>query len=355
MNGRSEETNMREKSHDAFIANAAAGKAGKKYRWLVTGAAGFIGSHLVEALLSIGQAVVGLDNFSSGFERNVEAVQTQMSEGAHFEFIRGDIRDKKLCDSACEGIDFILHHAAFVSVPASVANPTAAHANNVEGFFNVLQAAKKRNARRLIYASSSAVYGNEPNLPLREEAAAANDVLSPYAVTKRIDEFYAETWGSIYGLECVGLRYFNVFGPRQDPNGPYAAVIPRWLYALERDLPVTIYGDGENTRDFCYVKNVAQANILAATVENRQAVGKVYNIACGESVTLNELFELLKRKVAPDSKCSLVHEAPRAGDITHSAASIQRARSLLGYTPFYSLEAGLAEMYDKTRKWEARY
>jgi UDP-N-acetylglucosamine 4-epimerase len=296
---------------------------------------------------------VGLDNFSSGFEGNIEAAQARMSGGAQFDFVRGDVRDKELCGSVCGEADFVLHHAALVSVPASLADPVAAHANNVEGFFNMLQAAKEHNVRRFVYASSSAVYGNEPNLPVREEAAAANDVLSPYAATKMIDEFYARAWGSVYGFECVGLRYFNVFGPRQDPGGPYAAVIPRWLYALRQNLPVTIYGDGENTRDFCYVKNVVQANILAATTENRQAVGKVYNIACGESVTLNELFETLKHKAAPAVQCSPVHEDFRKGDILHSAASIERARFLLGYTPFYSLEAGLAEMCDGN-VWELR-
>jgi UDP-N-acetylglucosamine 4-epimerase len=331
---------MGKKSYDAFMSKVA---GGKKYRWLVTGAAGFIGSHLVEALLSIGHDVVGLDNLSSGFKRNVEDARVRKSGGALFAFVRGNVRDKKLCDSVCEGIDFVLHHAAFVSVPASLADPVAAHADNVEGFFNMLQAAKEKNVRRFVYASSSAVYGNGPNLPLRE-TAAANDVLSPYAATKMIDEVYARAWGSVYGLECVGLRYFNVFGPRQDPDGPYAAAIPRWLLALEQNLPVTIYGDGENTRDFCYVKNVVQANILAATTENPQAAGKIYNIACGESVTLNELFRVLKRKAAPAAQCSPVYEDFRKGDIRHSSASIQRARSLLGYTPFYSLEAGLAEM-----------
>jgi UDP-N-acetylglucosamine 4-epimerase len=340
-----EKTGVGKKSYGAFMAKIA---GGQKYRWLVTGAAGFIGSHLVEGLLSIGHDVVGLDNFSSGFERNIEAAKTQASGGAQFRFVRGDIRDKKLCGSVCEGVDFVLHHAAFVSVPASLADPAAAHANNVEGFFNMLQAAREKNVRRFVYASSSAVYGNEPNLPVREEAAASNDVLSPYAATKMIGEVYARAWGSVYGLECAGLRYFNVFGPRQDPNGPYAAVIPRWLHALKQGLPVTIYGDGENTRDFCYVKNVVQANILAATTEIHQAAGRIYNIASGESVTLNELFQVLKRKAAPAVRCSPAHEDFRKGDIRHSSASIERARSFLGYTPFYSLEAGLAEMCAET-------
>ena len=323
----------------------------QKARWLITGAAGFIGSHLAEALLSLGQDVVGLDNFSAGFERNVEAAKACASKDANFHLLRGDVRDKDTCIKACEGVDFVLHHAAFISVPGSIADPAAAHSSNVDGFFNMLQAAKESSVKRFVYASSSAVYGECAKMPLREEAADTAITLSPYAATKRINELYAAAWGEIYGLDSIGLRYFNVFGPRQDPNGPYAAVIPRWLHAFSNGLPVAIYGDGENSRDFCYVKNVVAANILAAIVENREAVGKVYNIACGVKTTLNELYGVLKSKAAAASLCETsgpagvpVYEDFRIGDIVHSTASIERAGLLMGYRPSYSLEAGLDEM-----------
>jgi UDP-N-acetylglucosamine 4-epimerase len=294
-----------------------------KFRWLVTGAAGFIGSHLVEALLSAGQDVVGLDNFSAGSGRNLEAAQIHAGQGSRFHFFHGDIRNIEVCREACKGADFVLHHAAFVSVPASVTDPSAAHASNVEGFFNMMLTARQRDVRRFIYASSSAVYGDTAELPLREENANAF-LLSPYAVTKKIGELYAGAWGKIYGMECVGLRYFNVFGQRQSPESSYAAVIPRWIHALSRGLPVSIYGDGKNSRDFCYVKNVVQANLLAATTGNPEAIGGVYNIACGKETTLNELFATLKKKAAPDSKCPPVYEKPRAGDIARSALQSRR-------------------------------
>jgi len=324
----------------------------QKASWLVTGVAGFIGSHLAEALLSLGQDVVGLDNFSTGTMRNVEAAatKTNAAKGASFNLLRGDIRDQSVCMKACEGVDFVLHHAAFISVPKSVADPAAAHSNNVDGFFNMLQAARESGVRRFVYASSSAVYGDCQEMPLREEFADTAQILSPYAGTKRINELYAAAWEKIYGLESVGLRYFNVFGPRQDPNGPYAAVIPRWLHAFTNGLPVIIYGDGENTRDFCYVKNVVEANILAATTENREAAGKVYNIACGEKTTLKELYSILKRKAASASPHhSPVYEDFRAGDIVHSTASVERAGLLLGYRPSYSLEDGLDEIIKTIR------
>jgi UDP-N-acetylglucosamine 4-epimerase len=287
---------------------------------------------------------VGLDNFSAGLERNVEAAKAGMAKGARFSMLHGDIRDMDACMRACDGVRFVLHHAALVSVPGSVADPAAAHANNVDGFFNMLKAAKENGVRRFVYASSSAVYGDCKKMPLREEYADTAEALSPYAATKKINELYAAAWGNIYGLESVGLRYFNVFGPRQDPNGPYAAVIPRWLHALSNGLPATIYGDGENTRDFCYIKDVVEANILAATSENREAVGKVCNIAGGVKTTLNELYRILKRKAAPALTYAPLYEDFRAGDIMHSSASIERARLLLGYSPSYSLENGLDEM-----------
>jgi len=319
----------------------------QKARWLITGVAGFIGSHLAEALLSLGQDVVGLDNFSTGFERNVEAA-VGAAKNADFSLLRGDIRDRHVCMKACEGVDFVLHHAAFISVPKSVTDPTEAHSHNVDGFFNMLQSAKESGVQRFVYASSSAVYGDCLKMPLREEFADTANFLSPYAATKRINELYAAAWEKVYGFESIGLRYFNVFGPRQDPNGPYAAVIPRWLHAFTSSLPVIIYGDGENTRDFCYVKNVVEANILAATTKNREATGKVYNIACGKKTTLNELYEILKRKTAPASPSAPVREDFRAGDIVHSTASVEQAGLFWGYKPSYSLEAGLDEMIKQT-------
>lgn len=317
----------------------------QKSRWLITGVAGFIGSHLAEALLSLGQDVVGLDNFSTGFERNIKAAtEAGMTEGSRFHMIRGDIRDKDACIKACEGVDFILHHAAFASVQGSIVDPAAAQSNNVDGFLNILQAAKESGVRRFVYASSSAVYGDCAEMPMLEELADTAKALSPYAATKRFNELYAAVWGEVYGLNSVGLRYFNVFGPRQNPDGPYAAVIPRWLRAFSSDTPVVIYGDGRSTRDFCYVKNIVEANILAATAEDRGVTSKIYNIACGVKTTLNELYDIMKRKIVPASANAPVYENFRAGDIVHSTASITRASSLLGYKPPYSLEAGLDEM-----------
>ncbi|MDR1873612.1 MAG: NAD-dependent epimerase/dehydratase family protein, partial [Synergistaceae bacterium] len=249
---------------------------------------------------------------------------------------------KGVCKRACEGADVVFHLAAYISVPGSVADPDLTHSVNVEGFFNLLQAARECGAGRFVYASSSAVYGDDPILPKVEDRRGR--LLSPYAVTKLIDELYAESWGTVYGMDCVGLRYFNVFGPRQDPNGPYAAVIPRWAHALRHGEPVTIFGDGQTSRDFCYVKDVVRANLLAATTKRREAVGGVCNIACGVKTTLNELFAALKRQFPSENALPPVHEDFRRGDIAHSLASIERARALLGYSPLYSLEEGLREM-----------
>jgi UDP-N-acetylglucosamine 4-epimerase len=321
---------------------AAAGiDLSKKRRWLVTGAAGFIGSHLVEALLSAGQEVAGLDNLSAGFRSNLDEAVRNGGSG-RFRFFEGDIRDKEACAEACAGADIVLHHAAYVSVPGSVADPERTHSVNVEGFFSVLQAARAGGAGRFVYASSSAVYGDDPTLPKVEERRGRP--LSPYAATKLVNELYAEAWGEIYGMGCIGLRYFNVFGPRQDPNGPYAAVIPRWIHAMRQGKPVTIFGDGETSRDFCCVKNVVRANLLAATTERREAVGQVYNIACGVKTTLNELYAALKRQFPSKNDVPPVREDFRKGDVAHSLASIERARALLGYVPLCSLEEGLREM-----------
>ena len=316
----------------------------RKRRWLVTGAAGFIGSHLVEGLLSAGQEVVGLDDCSTGFRRNIEAALKNAGEAAtdRFSFFEADIRDLEACRKACRGVQVVLHHAALASVPLSIEQPLSAHTNNVNGFVNMLQAAGESGVERFVYASSSAVYGDDPRSPKREEHALKP--LSPYAATKIVNEIYADVWTRVYGLDCIGLRYFNVFGPRQDPRGAYAAVISRWIEALSEGSPVTIYGDGETTRDFCYVKDVVQANILAASTENREALGKVFNVACGVKTTLNELFAILKKQAAPECESSPIYRPFRVGDIAHSLASIERANTLLGYRPLYSLESGLEEM-----------
>ncbi|MCX7866942.1 SDR family oxidoreductase [Limisphaera sp. VF-2] len=313
--------------------------------WLVTGAAGFIGSHLLETLLSLDQSVIALDNFSTGKPENLEAVRTRLqpAQWARCRIIEGDVADAATCAAACQGVDYVLHHAALGSVPRSLAEPRASHRANVTGFLELLEAARHAGVKRVVYASSSSVYGDAPELPKREDRIGRP--LSPYAATKWMNEIYADTWGRVYGLECIGLRYFNVFGPRQDPQGPYAAVIPRWMDALWHGRPVTVYGDGETSRDFCYVANVVQANLLAATTDRAEAVHQVYNIAVGERTSLNELYHLLVvglRRWRPDlNPPSPVYEPFRPGDVRHSQADISKARRLLGYDPPYRLAEGL--------------
>jgi UDP-N-acetylglucosamine 4-epimerase len=319
-------------------------------RWLVTGAAGFIGSNLVEWLLDANQTVVGLDNFATGHPRNLaEAVQRGDPEReSRFEFIEGDICDPDACQRACEGIDYVLHHAALGSVPRSIENPAASHRTNVDGFVEMLVAARNAGVQRFVYASSSAVYGDHRALPKVEFAIGRP--LSPYALTKRIDEEYASLWGRVYGLSCVGLRYFNVFGKRQDPAGAYAAVIPRWVAALLAGERCRIHGDGETSRDFCYVDNVIQANILAAVTEQPSASNQVYNVAYGGRTTLNQLFTALRNGLA--ERCSAIASATpeytdfRSGDVRHSQADITKISSLLGYEPSHSISEGLALALD---------
>lgn len=320
--------------------------------WLVTGAAGFIGSNLVEELLALGQVVVGLDNFSTGHRSNLDEVLNAHPERApRFTMIEGDIRDLDVCRAACEGADYMLHHAALGSVPWSVADPLTTNAVNVTGFVNLLVAAKDAGVSRVVYASSSAVYGDAAEQPQVE--AHVGQPLSPYAASKAADETYALSFQRSYGLESIGLRYFNVFGRRQDPSGAYAAVIPRWITNLLRGEPCTIFGDGETTRDFCYVANVVQANILAATTDAR-ATAQVYNVACGESVTLNELFAMLRDHLLAEG-ADVSYATPqygefRTGDVRFSCASIDKARELLGYSPSHPVDAGLAE----ARAWYVR-
>jgi UDP-N-acetylglucosamine 4-epimerase len=313
--------------------------------WLVTGVAGFIGSNLLEALLQLGQTVRGLDNFATGKRRNLEEVQSRVSaaQWARFEFIEGDLRDLAACQQACAGVDCVLHQAALGSVPRSLENPVASTEANVNGTLHVLLAARDQRVRRVVYASSSSVYGDHPALPKVE--AQIGQPLSPYAATKRVNELYAEVFARCYGLEVIGLRYFNVFGPRQDPEGPYAAVIPKWIAALLRQQPVQINGDGETSRDFCFVANVVQANLLAATTANREALNQAYNIACGQRTTLNQLFTLLREMLAPDFPAvreqQPVYRDFRPGDVRHSLADIRKAAQLLGYAPTHQIAEGL--------------
>jgi UDP-N-acetylglucosamine 4-epimerase len=316
-------------------------------RWLVTGAAGFIGSHLTETLLRLNQQVVGLDNFSTGYQRNLDDVAARVGAEAfaRFRFLKGDIREAADCAAATEGVDLVLHQAALGSVPRSMEDPQSSHASNVDGFVNVLLAAHQAGVKRVVFASSSAVYGDEAAQPKVEERIGRP--LSPYATTKLVDEIYADTFRRTHGIESVGLRYFNVFGARQDPNGAYAAVIPRWTQRIISGEPCIVFGDGSSSRDFCYVDNIVQANLLAALAPKEDVALGVFNIACGASTSLLELFASLRTLVGearPDALgAELKREPLRAGDIPHSLASVDRARGRLGYEPTHDVARGLAE------------
>jgi UDP-N-acetylglucosamine 4-epimerase len=322
--------------------------------WLVTGEAGFIGSNLLEALLRLNQRVIGLDNYATGSRHNLEQVRELVGPGQwkNFRQMDGDIRDLDTCQHACQGVNYVLHQAALGSVPRSLANPADSHASNVTGFLNMLVAARDSGVKRLVYASSSSVYGDHPELPKVEDKIGR--CLSPYAVTKRANELYADVFALCYGLETVGLRYFNVFGPRQDPNGPYAAVIPKWIAAMMKNEPVQIHGDGETTRDFCYVANVVQANLLAATVQKPEAINETYNVAVCARTSLNQLFGLLRENLLPDyphlKDSSPVHGDFRSGDVRHSEADISKAERSLGYKPTHTVQQGLSEALDWYRQ-----
>jgi UDP-N-acetylglucosamine 4-epimerase len=317
--------------------------------WLVTGVAGFIGSNLLETLLMLDQRVVGLDNFATGHQRNLDEVQALVTpaQWANFSFIAGDIRNLDDCHQACKGVDYILHQAALGSVPRSVADPITSNAVNVTGFLNMLVAARDANGgkgvQRFVYAASSSTYGDHPALPKVEDTIGKP--LSPYAVTKYVNELYADVFGKTYGLQSIGLRYFNVFGPRQDPNGAYAAVIPKWIASMIKGESVSINGDGETSRDFCFVANAVQANLLAATAQNRQATNQVYNVAVGDRTTLSELYVLLYSKLLARypqlQNATPVFKDFRAGDVRHSLADIQKAAALLGYAPTHRISQGL--------------
>lgn len=312
--------------------------------WLVTGAAGFIGSHLVEKLLALDQKVVGLDNFMTGRKTNLSAVRQGVSPSAwkRFTFIQGDVRDLKTCRRVARSVDYVLHQAALGSVQRSIDDPLTSHDCNVNGFLNMLVAARDAKAKCFVYASSSSVYGSEETLPKIE--SRIGDPISPYALTKRVDELYAQLFSRCYGVKTIGLRYFNVFGPRQDPNGPYAAVIPRWVDALRNNRPVLINGDGETSRDFCFVANVVQANILAAV---SRVTNDVFNVACFERTTLNQLFTLLRDQIQPRSHGRTSptprYKPFRAGDVRHSLADIGKIGAVLGYKPSHSLSDGIRE------------
>ena len=322
--------------------------------WLVTGTAGFIGSNILETLLQLDQRVVGLDNFSTGYEQNLDEVRAAVGadKWAQARFVEGDIRDLPTCQRLCSGVDFVLHQAALGSVPRSIADPIGTHESNVNGFVNILLAARDAKVKRFVYASSSSVYGDDPALPKVEQNVG--QPLSPYAATKAINEVYAGVFARSFGLPCIGLRYFNVFGPRQDPDGAYAAVIPRWIAALLQCRPIEIYGDGETSRDFCFIENVVQANLLAATTDNPAALNEVFNIALGETTTLNELFRLIQNALRR-ADASLPEQKPiykdfRPGDVRHSHADISKAQQLLGYAPRHRIQQGLELAMDWYRR-----
>jgi UDP-N-acetylglucosamine 4-epimerase len=319
-------------------------------RWLVTGVAGFIGSNLLQALLEMDQQVTGLDDFSAGKRANLDEVQRLVGAERYsrHRFIEADVSSEEACRAAVEGVDVVLHQAALGSVPRSIEEPLASNRANVTGHLALLEAARRAGVRRFVYASSSAVYGDSPRMPKVEEDVG--DPISPYAVTKMANELYATCYGHLHGMETVGLRYFNVFGPRQDPDGAYAAVVPRWIASMLRGEELRINGSGETSRDFCYVRNVVQANLLAATTERKEALNEAYNIAVGARTTLLELFAALRTRLGARhpriAGLVPVHGPFRTGDVLHSLADIGKARRLLGYEPTHTMEQGLDEALD---------
>lgn len=323
---------------------------GRQYSWLITGAAGFIGSNLLEALLLLNQRVVGLDNFSTGYQHNLDQVRELVGPAAwsNFRFVEGDIRKPEDCIKVCKEVDFVLHHAALGSVSRSIEDPLLANENNVTGFLNMLVASRDAGVKRFMYAASSSTYGDHPGLP-KVESVIGNP-LSPYAVTKYVNEIYADVFARCYGTESIGLRYFNIFGPRQDPNGAYAAVIPQWIAALIKDQTLHINGDGETSRDFCFVDNVVQANLLAALSTNPGVTNQVYNVALNERTSLNQLYEMM-RSLLLESFPHLRDHRPqygefREGDVRHSQADISKAAKLLGFEPTHRIDEGLRQAMD---------
>jgi UDP-N-acetylglucosamine 4-epimerase len=314
--------------------------------WLITGVAGFIGSNLLETLLGLNQRVVGLDNFATGHQHNLDEVQTLVTaeQWQRFTFIQGDIRQLADCERACANVDYVLHQAALGSVPRSIEDPILTNANNIDGFLNMLVAARNAKTKSFTYAASSSTYGDHPGLPKVEDVIGKP--LSPYAVTKYVNELYADVFSRCYGFQTIGLRYFNVFGKRQDPNGAYAAVIPKWTAAMIQGQDVFINGDGETSRDFCFIENTVQANILAATIVDDAARNQVYNVAVSGRTTLNSLFSELKNALNANQvnyDKDPIYRDFRVGDVRHSQADISKITTLLGYNPTFQLQQGIAK------------
>ena len=326
----------------------------KPKKWLVTGCAGFIGSNLVEHLLKLGQVVTGIDNFSTGKRRNLDEVRTLVTpeQWARFGFTEGDVRNLDTCKTLCRGVDYVLHEAALGSVPRSLEDPITSNDNNINGTLNMLVAVRDEQVKRMVYAASSSTYGDHPGLPKVEDDIGRP--LSPYAVTKYVNELYADVFARCYGIQTIGLRYFNVFGPRQDPDGAYAAVIPRWIASLIKGEQVYINGTGETSRDFCFVENVVQMNILAATTDNPEAVNQVYNTAVNARTSLNELYAMLRDRLLPLYEhlagTEPIYRDFRKGDVLHSQANIDKGRRLLGYEPTHTIDQGL----DAALQWYIR-
>lgn len=320
---------------------------GEPKSWLITGVAGFIGSNLLETLLKLNQQVVGLDNFSTGYQKNLDEVQSLVTteQWNRFTFIKGDIRNLSDCQRACTNVDYVLHEAALGSVPRSLENPIATNETNISGFLNMLVAAHDANVTRFVYAASSSTYGDHPGLPKVEELIGKP--LSPYAVTKYVNEIYADAFARCYGFNSIGLRYFNVFGKRQDPNGAYAAVIPKWIGSMIKGDEIFINGDGETSRDFSYIANIVQLNLLAATTQNERSVNQIFNAAVGDRTTLNQLYLLLKSGLSRFSIGSEdvkpVYRDFRSGDVRHSLANIEKAKNYLGYEPTHRINDGILE------------
>ena len=322
-----------------------------QYTWLITGVAGFIGSNLLEKLLILNQKVIGLDNFETGYQHNLDqAVENAnkvvgKDQSNLFNFIKGDIRELEDCQKACEGVDYILHQAALGSVPRSIEDPIRTNKANIDGFLNMLVAARDAKVKRFVYAASSSTYGDHPDLPKVEDKIG--NPLSPYAVTKLVNELYAQVFARTYDFNTIGLRYFNIFGKRQDPNGAYAAVIPKWTEAIIKGKEVFINGDGETSRDFCYIENTIQMNLLAATTENSDATNQVYNVALNDRTSLNDLYqiieEILVNKIDGLEKKEPIKRDFRAGDVRHSQADISKSQAMLDYFPTHKIEQGLKE------------
>jgi len=322
--------------------------------WLVTGVAGFIGSNLLEKLLILNQKVVGLDNFDTGFQHNIDqAIQdankvTGKDLNSNFKFINGDIRELSDCKEACSGVDYVLHQAALGSVPRSIENPINTNRANIDGFLNMLVASKDANVKRFVYAASSSTYGDHPDLPKVEDKIG--NPLSPYAVTKVVNELYASVFAKTYGFKTIGLRYFNIFGKRQNPNGAYAAVIPKWVAAILNKEDVFINGDGETSRDFCYIDNTVQMNLLAATTDNDDATDQVYNVALNDRTSLNKLYQMIEERLIQRTegleKKEPVYRDFREGDVRHSQANIDKAQKLLNYQPRHMISEGMNEAMD---------